>query len=138
MGVRLAHMGKTATEFAQRIGTFAAVDRVLHPAIATCSGREYWERDFAGSSGVFSVVLKPETEPSLETSLSEMEIFAIGASWGGTRSLVAPMSVKNDRMVNAWTEEGTILRLSIGLEDPEDLWADLDSLFEKLGKAVRK
>jgi cystathionine beta-lyase len=132
MGVRLAHMGKIATNFALRIAALPAVERVLHPAIADCPGREYWERDFHGASGVFSVVLKPDTEPFLEAALSAMKVFAIGASWGGTHSLAAPMSVKNDRVVTPWTEEGTILRLSIGLEDPEDLWEDLEQMFAAL------
>lgn len=125
MGIRLAHMGRISTDFAFRMVGMPGIERVLHPALPDCPGHEFWKRDFAGASGVFSVVLKPETEPRLEDALSAMKTFAIGASWGGTRSLVAPMSVKNDRVVTPWTEEGTILRISIGLEDPDDLWEDL-------------
>jgi cystathionine beta-lyase len=136
MGVRLAHMGRVSTDFARRIVGLPGVERVLHPAIPDCPGREYWERDFAGASGVFSVVLKPETEPLLGPALTAMKVFAIGASWGGTRSLVAPMSVVNDRVVTAWTEKGTILRISIGLEDEEDLWTDLETLFASLAGSV--
>jgi cystathionine beta-lyase len=132
MGVRLAHMGKISTDFAFRMVGMPGVERVLHPALPDCPGHEYWKRDFAGASGVFSVVLKPETEPHLEAALSAMETFAIGASWGGTRSLVAPMSVRNDRVVKPWTEEGTILRISIGLEDPDDLWADIAQLLHDI------
>jgi cystathionine beta-lyase len=129
MGIRLTHMGAVATDLARRIVTLPGVERVLHPALPSCPGHAFWARDFAGASGVFSVVLKPETEPLLEAALSSLDIFAIGASWGGTRSLIAPMSVKNDRVVNPWNEDGTILRLSIGLEDPEDLWNDIEKLF---------
>jgi cystathionine beta-lyase len=136
MGVRLAHMGKTAAEFAQRLDGMPAVERVLHPSLPTCPGHDIWARDFAGASGVFSVVLKPATEALLSPALTAMKIFAIGASWGGTRSLVAPMSVKNDRVVRPWLEDGTILRISVGLEDPEDLWNDLEQLFAELAKAV--
>jgi cystathionine beta-lyase len=125
MGIRLAHIGKVSTEFAARMVGMPGIERVLHPALPECPGHEYWKRDFAGSSGVFSVVLNAENEERLEAALSAMNVFAIGASWGGTRSLVAPMSVKNDRVVKPWTEDGTILRISIGLEDPEDLWEDL-------------
>ena len=132
MGVRMAHIGRVAADFAQRIAGLPGVERVLHPALSTCPGREFWQRDFAGASGVFSVVLAPETAALLEAALSSMRIFAIGASWGGTHSLVAPMSVKNDRVVAPWTENGTILRFSIGLEDPDDLWADLEGLFAAL------
>ncbi|MBR0644656.1 cystathionine beta-lyase [Plastoroseomonas hellenica] len=135
MGVRLAHMGRTALEIAREVQDLPAVERVLHPALPGCPGHDFWKRDFAGASGVFSTVLKPETEPALEAALSAMRIFAIGASWGGTRSLIAPMSVKADRSVVPWTEDGTILRISIGLEDPEDLRADLMALFKALEPA---
>lgn len=138
MGVRLAHMGRVSTDFAQRLVGLPGVERVLHPALPACPGHEYWKRDFAGCSGVFSVVLNPETEPQLEDALSAMKTFAIGASWGGTRSLVAPMSVKSERVVNAWSEEGTILRISVGLEDPADLWEDLEKLFRDLMPGVSK
>nr|WP_047168122.1 cystathionine beta-lyase [Sphingomonas sp. Y57] len=138
MGVRLAHMGRVSTDFARRLVGLPGVERVLHPALPACPGHEYWKRDFAGCSGVFSVVLNPETEPQLEDALSAMKTFAIGASWGGTRSLVAPMSVKSERVVNAWSEEGTILRISVGLEDPADLWEDLEKLFRDLMPGVSK
>lgn len=135
MGVRLAHMGRVSTDFAQRISRLACVDRVLHPALPTCPGHEVWKRDFAAASGVFSVVLKPTAEATLAKALTDLRYFAIGASWGGTHSLIAPMSVKNDRVVNAWTDEGPILRISVGLEDPEDLWGDLEGLFRALQPA---
>lgn len=136
MGVRLGHIGRVSTEFAERIAGLPGVDRVLHPALPECPGHEFWKRDFAGCAGVFSVVLKPETEPLLGDALTAMKTFAIGASWGGTRSLIAPMSVKGERVVSPWTEDGTILRISIGLEDPEDLWDDLAMVFAAIGKAV--
>ncbi|MBY0511950.1 MAG: cystathionine beta-lyase [Rhodospirillaceae bacterium] len=132
MGVRLAHMGKVSTEFAERIQKMPGVDRVLHPALPSCPGHAYWKRDFAGTSGVFSVVLKPSTEAYLSQAISALKYFAIGASWGGTHSLIAPMSVKKDRVVKPWTEDGTILRISIGLEDPQDLWSDIEALFHAL------
>ena len=133
MGVRLAHMGRVSEDFATRLQAFPVVDRVLHPALASCAGHQFWERDFQGSSGVFSVVLKPGAEARLGPAMTAMKVFAIGASWGGTRSLLVPMAVKGDRTVNPWTDEGTVLRISIGLEHPEDLWADLDTLLSALG-----
>jgi cystathionine beta-lyase len=135
MGVRLAHAGRVARDFAERIQGFAAAARVLHPALPGCPGHGFWQRDFAGASGVFSVVLRPVAAPVLEAALSAMRIFAIGASWGGTRSLIAPMSVAGERTATAWTDPGTILRISIGLEDPADLWADLAALFAALEAA---
>lgn len=138
MGVRLGHMGAISTDFAQRIGKFDAVDRVLHPAMPDCPGHEFWKRDFKGSSGVFSVVLKPGVDDLLNGAMSGLETFAIGASWGGTRSLIAPMSVTDDRVVTPWTDQGRILRISVGLEDPEDLWTDLSRLFEALEQRTER
>ena len=79
------------------------------------------------SSGVFSLVLKPVADEVLEAALTALKVFAIGASWGGTRSLIAPMAVKGDRSVVPWTKEGPVLRISMGLEDEDDLWDDLDA-----------
>jgi len=133
MGVRLAHVGKVAAEFAQKIVGLPGVERVLHPSLPDCPGREFWERDFAGASGVFSVVLKPGVDDPLGPALTALKTFTIGASWGGVRSLIVPMDIKPDRVAVPWTEDGTILRISVGLEDPEDLWADLEGLFAALG-----
>lgn len=132
MGIRVAHMGRISEDFARRLTKSPAVDMVLHPALPSCPGHEAWKRDIKGSSGVFSVVLKPGAETHLDAALAALKVFAIGASWGGTRSLIAPMSVKDDRSVNPWTHQGTILRISIGLEDPDDLWSDLDALLAEL------
>jgi cystathionine beta-lyase len=132
MGVRLAHMGCISEDFARRLEKHPVIDRVLHPALPSCPGHAFWKRDFNGSSAVFSVVLRPACEENLAPALTALRIFAIGASWGGTRSLIAPMAIKSDRTVNPWTSEGTVLRISIGLEDPDDLWADLTDLFAKL------
>jgi len=132
MGVRLAHVGKVATEFAGKIVGLPGVERVLHPAVPGCPGQAFWERDFAGASGVFSVVLKPGVEDRLNAALTAMNTFALGASWGGVRSLIVPMDIKSDRVAVPWTEDGVILRISVGLEDPGELWTDLEALFSAL------
>lgn len=136
MGVRLAHSGRVALDFAQRLQTFPAARRVLHPALPSCSGHEFFLRDFRGASGLFSVVLPPEAEPLLGPALSAMRLFAIGASWGGTRSLVAPMQVVADRTAVPWPDDGTILRISVGLEDEGELWDDLATVFRALEPAL--
>ena len=131
MGVRLAHMGRVSTDFAERLRSYRAIDQVLHPALPSCPGHELWRRDFTGTSGVFSIVLKSGLEERLDGALSALKVFSIGASWGGTHSLIAPMSVNSDRLVKPWTD-GPILRISIGLEDADDLWRDLDALLRSL------
>ena len=121
MGVRIAHVGRISQIFAERMQRFTAVHKVLHPALPSCPGHEFWKRDFKGSTGLFSVVLKPGANPLLGPALKALKLFTIGASWGGTRSLIAPMAVKGDRTAVPWPHDGTILRISIGLEDPDDL-----------------
>lgn len=133
MGVRLRHVGRVSEEFAAAIQQSPVVERVLHPALPSCPGHEVWKRDFGGSAGVFSVVLKPGAEANLEQAMTELRIFAIGASWGGTRSLIATTALKEERTVKPWTSQGTVLRISIGLEDEQDLWRDLSEMLGKLG-----
>lgn len=125
MGVRLAHSGRVAEEFAHRLQDASSVDSVLHPALPGCPGHDAFQRDFAGSSAVFSVVLKSGLEHKLDAALNAMRLFAIGASWGGTRSLIAPMAIT--RTAVPWVRRGPVLRLSIGLEDADELWADLET-----------
>lgn len=132
LGVRLRHSERVALDFARRIAAHPVVDQVLHPALETFSGHELWKRDFLGSSGVFSIVFKAQAAPHVSTALDTLRVFAIGASWGGTRSLVAPMSINGFRTATSWHGPDVILRLSIGLEDENDLWADVERLLEAL------
>ena len=132
MGVRLAHIGRVSEEFARRLRGHAAVARVLHPAVPDCPGHDTWKRDIGRSSGVFTLVLRPGVEAGLDAALGELAVFAIGASWGGTRSLLATQEVAGERSAVPWTEPGTLLRVSIGLEDEADLWADLSGLLDRL------
>ncbi|MGY3529096.1 cystathionine beta-lyase [Bradyrhizobium sp. USDA 4452] len=132
MGVRVKHMGHVSEKFARLLGAFPAVENVLHPCLPSCPGHDIWVRDFAGSSAVFSIQLRPEFRNRLAAGLSALRIFAIGASWGGTRSLIAPMNMEGDRSVRPWDEARPLIRISVGLEDPEDLWLDLVHFFEAL------
>ena len=132
MGVRLAHIGRVSEDFAQRLRGHAAVARVLHPAVPDCPGHDIWKRDIGRSSGVFTLLLRPGVEVRLDAALGGLEVFAIGASWGGTRSLLATQEVAGERSAVPWTEPGTLLRVSIGLEDEADLWADLSGLLDRL------
>ena len=134
MGVRLAHMGRVAMDFATRLEAHPMVERVPHPALASCPGHAVFARDFQGASGVFSILLKPAASARFAAALDALKVFAIGASWGGTRSLVAPMAVTGDRTIVPWTHEGPLLRISIGLEDPADLWADLEAMLAALAE----
>ena len=133
MGVRLAHSGRVALDFAKRMAERVPSDMVLHPALPGAAGHAIFERDFAGASGVFSLVIPPHAEAALPDLLTAAKTFAIGASWGGTHSLLAPMTIT--RAADPHAHRGTILRISVGLEDEDDLWADLLPIIEAVASA---
>lgn len=132
LGVRLRHSERVALEFARRLAAHPLVDQVLHPALETSPGHAIWKRDFLGSSGVFSIVFNKAVSDRVSAALDAFRLFAIGASWGGTRSLVAPMPVARHRSVTSWTRPDVVLRLSIGLEDEAELWADIERFLQAL------
>lgn len=132
LGVRLRHSERVALEFARRLAAQPLVDQVLHPALETSPGHAIWKRDFLGSSGVFSIVFNRAASDRVSAALDAFRLFAIGASWGGTRSLVAPMPVARHRSVTPWTGPDVVLRLSIGLEDEAELWADIERFLQAL------
>ncbi|BCG86750.1 cystathionine beta-lyase [Mesorhizobium sp. 113-3-9] len=132
LGVRLRHSERVALDFARRLASHPLVERLLHPALETFPGHEIWRRDFLGSSGVFSILFKGSASRHVEAALDALEVFAIGASWGGTRSLAAPMSIDGFRSAAPWSGPDIILRLSIGLEDEHELWADIERLLTSI------
>lgn len=137
LGVRLRHSERVALDFARKIASHPVVAEVLHPALETFPGHTLWKRDFLGSSGVFSIVFKSEAAAHVAAALDTLRVFAIGASWGGTRSLAAPMSIDGFRTATSWNGPNVILRLSIGLEDEGELWADIERLLATLETASR-
>ena len=134
MPVRLERVGRVGAEFAARLVAFDAVAAVHHPALPTAAGHDVWRRDFRGSSGVFSVKLKPCGLDDLDAALGALSVFTIGSSWGGTRSLVAPMQLGGDRSATPIDPDAVYLRISIGLENPGELWADLESLLTRVNE----
>ncbi|MBB4184721.1 trans-sulfuration enzyme family protein [Sinorhizobium terangae] len=130
--VRLAYAFESALELAAIFRDHPLVDRVLFPPMPGCPGHELWKRDFLGASGVFSVVFKPEVSAHVAATLDTLQVFAIGASWGGTRSLVAPMQVRANRSATEWTDDDLLLRVSAGLEAREDLRADIERMLAAL------
>ncbi|WGF89257.1 trans-sulfuration enzyme family protein [Marinivivus vitaminiproducens] len=137
MAVRFAHSAEGARRLVARMAGHPAVARVLWPPIEDSPGHDLWKRDFTGAAGVFGVILAEGASGRLDAALGALRTFAIGASWGGTRSLIAPMSVGRTRSVRPWPGEDLILRFSIGLEDIADLEADIDALLAALGAPAR-
>lgn len=108
------------------------VDRVLHPAFPSCPGHEIWKRDFTGSSGLFGFVLKPSyTKANVAAMLDDMKLFSMGYSWGGFESLIVPYGTTPPRSAQPW-DSGQLIRIHAGLEDVEDLLADLEEGFVRL------
>jgi cystathionine beta-lyase len=127
MGVRLNHHEANALKVAEWLEAQPQVGRVLHPALRDCPGHEYWKRDFKGSSGLFSFELKGDRERFID----RLELFGIGYSWGGYESLALP--VDPYRTVTK-PPAPNLVRLHIGLEDPDDLIADIASSLNRISE----
>ena len=132
MELRLKEAERQALALAQWLETRAEVKRVIHPALPHYPGHEIWKRDFFGSSGLFSVVLHPAPEAAVSAMLDGLELFGLGYSWGGYESLVIPFDCTKYRTATPWAPGGPTLRFQVGLEDIEDLKADLAQGFERL------
>jgi cysteine-S-conjugate beta-lyase len=135
MALRLREHGNQALEMARWLDDRPEVARVLHPAMETYPGHEIWKRDFKGSSGLFSIVLKPCSDQALAAMLDELSLFGMGYSWGGFESLVIPFNCATYRTATKWEPGGHALRFHIGLEDLDDLKRDLDAGFARLREA---
>lgn len=127
LGVRLNQHQDSALQVARWLAEQPDVARVLHPALPSCPGHENWARDFSGSSGLFSFVLKGGNEEARAALIDGLEHFGIGYSWGGFESLALPVDPARYRTATIWQAKGPLVRLQIGLEDPADLIADLDA-----------
>lgn len=132
MSLRLRAQERAALDIAHWLAARPEVARVLHPALPGHPGHDIWKRDFAGASGVFSVILKPVEKSKVAAFVDGLELFGIGYSWGGYESLAIPFDCGPQRTATTWAPEGPALRFSIGLEDVEDLKADLAAGFERL------
>ncbi|HUN45795.1 MAG TPA: PLP-dependent transferase, partial [Stellaceae bacterium] len=134
-GVRMRHQEQQALKLAAWLQGRPEVERVLHPALPGHPGHEFWRRDFTGSSGLFSIELRRDTPPAaISAMLDGMELFGMGASWGGYESLILPSHPERMRTATPWTG-GPVLRLHAGLEDIGDLIADLEQGFARLAAA---
>lgn len=136
MAVRLPRHQDTALAVGRWLAARAEVDRVLYPALPGDPGHEIWRRDCAGASGLFGVVLaRPFSDAALGAMLNGLELFGIGSSWGGFESLMIRTRPEDGRTATTWTAPGPCLRIHAGLEDPDDLIADLEAGFERLAAA---
>ena len=135
LGVRLAQHQKSGLAIARWLATRPEIVRVLHPGLESDPGHAIWKRDFTGASGLFSVVLRPASPKAVDALLDTVRLFGMGYSWGGFESLVIPFDCEGYRTATKWAPEGPALRLHIGLENVEDLKADLDRGFAAFNAA---
>lgn len=134
LGIRLDHHQRSALDIARWLEDRPGVSRVLHPALESHPNHELWKRDFSGASGLFSIVLDGGSEKQAHAFLDALEIFGLGYSWGGYDSLAVHVHLQ-DRVVMSTDYEGPVMRLQIGLEDADDLKADLERGLEAARKA---
>ena len=125
LSVRLCRQQESTLKVATWLADQPQVYRVLYPALADDPGHALWKRDFNGASSLFGLAMHSEDETAVKAMADSLKYFQIGSSWGGYESLIAfnHMPVARERV--SWTDKPFMLRVHIGLEDPEDLIADL-------------
>jgi cysteine-S-conjugate beta-lyase len=124
LAVRLKTIEEAALTLARWLSGLPQIERVLHPALPSCPGHEFWKRDFTGSTGVFSIVFQPRfNKARVQGFVDKLALFKIGYSWAGVTSLAVAYDFHGMRGRPGY--EHRIVRLNIGLEDPNDLKEDL-------------
>ena len=133
MNVRLAHHMRAGIEMAEWLQGRPEVAEMRHPALPSHPGHHIWKRDFLGASGLFGFVLKPCSRAAEAAFLNTLKLFGMGFSWGGFESLIIPFDPRPYRTATQWDAAGPAMRIHIGLEDVNDLKADLARGFAALG-----
>ena len=136
MAVRLKQHDANALRIARWLADQPGVARVLHPALPSCPGHETFLRDFRGASGLFSFILDGGGEAARAALIDGLDHFGIGYSWGGFESLALPIDPHRHRSATKRDDAGPMIRLQIGLEDADDLIADLDRGLARFREAV--
>ncbi len=136
LAVRLKQHWQAGVTLAEWVARQPEVERVLHPGLPGDPGHEIWKRDFTGACGLFGVVLKEGvSDKAIAALIDGLELYGIGASWGGFESLIVPFDPREARSATEWNHKGPCFRIHAGLENVEDLIADLDAGFRRLRAA---
>ena len=137
LAVRLQQHEQSALRIAHWLQQRPEVETVLHPALPSHPGHAIFQRDFSGSNGLFSFVLKQGNQQQVAAFIEGMRHFKMGFSWGGYESLItATMQLQKQRTASSWPYSGPLIRLHIGLEHVDDLLADLTDAFERFNQAA--
>ena len=134
--LRLARHGESGLKVARWLAEQPQVGRVLHPALPGSADHELWARDFTGSCGLFGFVFKPSPEAAVNAFLDALKVFGLGFSWGGFESLAISCDPQLSARRFAREYGGPLMRLHVGLEDPDDLIADLHAGLEAWSRQV--
>ncbi|MPZ11385.1 MAG: cystathionine beta-lyase [Kiloniellaceae bacterium] len=137
LAVRLDRHQANALRLVEWLGQRPEVDRLLYPALPSDPGHAIWRRDFAGASGLFGFTLKPCKRDAVLALINGLELYGIGASWGGYESLILLTDPDAMRSATRWQPAGPTLRIHAGLEHSDDLIADLDAGFARFGEINR-
>lgn len=142
LAVRLERHQANALALTEWLSQRPEVDRLLYPPLPDDPGHALWQRDFTGASGLFGLTLKPCSRAAVLALIDGLELYGIGASWGGYESLILLTDPASMRSVTTWDPPGPTLRIHAGLEHKDDLIADLAAGFSRLaevdgGKAAR-
>lgn len=135
LALRLKQHEASALQIAHWLADQPEVAQVLHPALPSCPGHELWARDFTGASGLFSFALQGGDANARAALIDGLRHFGIGYSWGGYESLALPVDPEKYRSATRWDAAGPVVRLSIGLEHPDDLIADLKAGLDRFRAA---
>lgn len=135
LSARLARHEETGLALARWLQKRPEVERVLHPALKSSPGHAVWKRDFTGAGGLFSAVLRPASDEAIRAFFNALRLFGIGFSWGGFESLCVHVRPERCRSAEDWTAAGPVFRFHAGLEDPDDLIADLERAFNAFNLA---
>ena len=133
---RLKQHGQSALQIANWLENREEVTAVYFPALASHPDHALFTKQFRASSGLFSFLLQTDKQAAVCAMIDGLTLFSIGVSWGGFESLVLPVNPKPIRTAAPWQKSGQLIRLSIGLEHPDDLIKDLSSGFERLNNAL--
>jgi cystathionine beta-lyase len=134
LAVRLRTIEHSGRELAHWLAERSEIELVLHPALPSCPGHEFWKRDFTGSAGLFSIVFQKDfSKQQVERFVNQLQLFKIGYSWAGVTSLAVAYDFHSTP--NRPNYGARIVRLNIGLEDVEDLRSDLSQALEKMKRS---